>query len=505
MIFLLCILQAFWSENLCANNEALRALDNILLSKDSSQEEKEQCRKKIVSCIKNLQSKQSIDVVFNLPFLKEGHKGKYLPLNPSIMKTDDGYDVVCRVSNICLPFYQPIIPGERSIDRNFFLRYDKTFNLLDEHEIIIPPNLPANIIHDNQIRDCRIFRWNEASYYTGWVCVENTKLQKFVFGKFNGYGKDIPKTIENLTVFRGPQANRFEKNWLPILREEKLAFIYSYSPFVILQPNLDNGECETYMTYSPSLDFSLFRGSAAPIEFEDGYLMMVHEILQTTVHKVSADLYYEVREYGHRFLYLNKNLIITKVSTPFTFNHSGVEFCLAMSIDHSGENLIIPIGIQDEQAKILVVDLHYIKSLLYDIPHKKPARPVTPEGPEAPLKSKNGLRVITGTYPLTEQSSEDKQLNEDLDEATCPDLLKGYSGDLIGGLCLGLLIGQEYYEPNRFTPKPLWLAYGGAALGTYSLIKKNNPGRPFRANHAFRWATGVGAGIAVHALLGSKK
>jgi hypothetical protein len=189
---------------------------------------------------------------------------------------------------------------------------------------------------------------------------------------------------------------------------------------------------------------------------------------------------------------------------------------------------------------------------------KKAPNQIAAEREKDPMKNRQDLRVVKGTYPLTAQSDEDTKLNkehlpehldpqdwqviivpsqsgkenelarmrrvqedsktqkivnrnsssekeEDLDEAQCPEILRGYSGDIIAGLCIGLLIGQEYDKPNRFTPKAVWLGYGGAALAAYSLIQKNNPGRPFKQKYAYRWAAGIAAGIAVHALLGSNK
>jgi hypothetical protein len=83
------------------------------------------------------------------------------------------------------------------------------------------------------------------------------------------------------------------------------------------------------------------------------------------------------------------------------------------------------------------------------------------------------------------------------------DFFKGKSGDILAGLCVGLLVGQEYHKPDRFTPKASWLLYGAAAGGAYTLVRKANPQRPLKPKHVARWAAGMGAGIAAHALLGS--
>jgi hypothetical protein len=126
-----------------------------------------------------------------------------------------------------------------------------------------------------------------------------------------------------------------------------------------MKPDLETGWCETVLSYQPHHDFSRFRGSAGPVEFDDGYLMLVHEVVH------NQDYY---RVYLNRFVYLDKNFKVRMVSRPFTFNHQGVEICISMTIDHSGQHLVMPIGIEDREAWLLTVDLDEIRSMLEPLP-----------------------------------------------------------------------------------------------------------------------------------------
>lgn len=342
MKFRAIVIISLWFGFLSASDEALAELDNIVLCKSSSERSKFSSRVRILSILKKLEYENIIDI---MP-LNNLNERNFL-FNPSIITTDRGYDIYCRAE-----------AKKGRINQTYILSYDKEFNLLTQHELHLPLDFSEAINMTFPIVDTRLFRWDNETWCTGWSFLKGTSIQKFGVGRLDKFSP-IPSTFESLTLFMGPETERWEKNWMPVLAEKKLRFIYSYDPFVLVEPNLDSGEYTTILTYLPKLDFKHFRGSAAPIEFEDGYLMMVHDCLQQR----------GVRYYTHRFLYLEKNLAITKISLPFTFTGERVEFCLSMTRDHTGKNLVVPIGINDKQAKIILVNIEYVKTLLCEIPY----------------------------------------------------------------------------------------------------------------------------------------
>ena len=91
------------------------------------------------------------------------------------------------------------------------------------------------------------------------------------------------------------------------------------------------------------MTFTHFRGSAAPIAFDNGYLMLVHEVVLKEDYS---------RCYLHRFLFLDEKLRTTKLSKPFFFDHQGVEYCCSMTLDHSGKQLVLAIGLEDREAHL---------------------------------------------------------------------------------------------------------------------------------------------------------
>jgi hypothetical protein len=166
--------------------------------------------------------------------------------------------------------------------------------------------------------------------------------------------------VEKLLLLNGPDPSRCEKNWLPFIKDETLYVIYSYSPFVIYQLDIETGDCILDLSYEPTYDFTQFRGSAGPIPFDDGYLVLIHEVTYTSD---------QSRCYLHRFVYLDHRFFVKKISKPFTFLHQGVEFCGSMTLNHEENQLILAIGIEDNKAYLCTVDLNTIHSYLYSLSH----------------------------------------------------------------------------------------------------------------------------------------
>lgn len=363
MLYLLyCLLGA--SHAICANQPSLAELDSILLNRNISQADKEKYVAPMLAIIKSIESKEIIDIDFKLAPIcrkierKQECRDSYIPFNPSIMKTPEGYAVICRTNTHYLGTEK--IPGVTIGTKNYFLKYDKNFKLTYEQEIpALRNNHAKNISKYHQIEDCRLFNWNGESWVAGTVLVPRKDvgghLTRIGLSQLNCFDNKEPVCFQNLTILDGPEESRQEKNWMPIVLNENLQFIYLYDPFIILEPCTKNGVCKEVLRYTPTLDFSRFRGSAAPIEFEDGYLMMTHER-------------FGVWDYTHRFLFLDKSFKITKISLPFKFEDVNVEFCTSMVFDHSNKNLAIAVGIYDSRAKIFNVDIKYLKELLFAIP-----------------------------------------------------------------------------------------------------------------------------------------
>ncbi len=343
--------------------EGFTAVNEVILRKNIPWHVKTQAYNNALFYVKNLPNARFQPIRIQLPLIEEGVEDRYYPMNPSIIKTSTGYKVICRAVN----YTQTGAKIFRTIDktgvfrtRNFLVEYDFDFKLLSQQEIM--EVLPRQRFHSCNVaglEDCRLFECQSDLWFTCTTFDTNpTGNLQISLCKLEEEGLNGTIHVESLTPLKGPDLYRCEKNWLPFIHDDQLYIVYSYDPFIIYKPNSKTGDNETVVEYTPIHDFSHFRGSAAPIEFEDGFLMLVHEVVVTHDYE---------RRYLHRFLYLDSNFIVQELSMPFIFQHTGVEYCAAMIIDHSKSELILSVGIEDHDAYLCFVDLETIRSLLHPL------------------------------------------------------------------------------------------------------------------------------------------
>lgn len=340
------------------------AASDLLLRRNVPWYIKDQTARNLLFYAENLKNVHYRAISLEFPLIAAGFDERYHPMNPSIQKTESGYKVICRAVNYTqmgAKIFNTIDPKGVYRTRNFLAHYDRDFNLLSQQEII--EDLPRERLRSCNVEgleDCRIFSFKDQSWFTCTTSDTNpTGERQISLCKLSGTDYEDFIDIDALIPLQGPDPYRCEKNWLPFIKDGIPHVVYSCDPFIIFQLDAETGDCNTAVRYEPSHDLSRFRGSAAPIEFDEGYLMMVHEVVQ--MHDYS-------RCYLHRFVYLDKNFIVKTVSRPFTFQHFGIEFCCSMTIDHSGTQLVMAVGVEDREAYIGFVDLSTVRTSLNPLP-----------------------------------------------------------------------------------------------------------------------------------------
>ncbi len=341
-------------------DEGFTAANRLALMKDIPDHVKEQTYQNLLFYAQNIKGRV-LPINIELPFIREGMTERYNPMNPSIQKTDNGFKLICRTVNWSQKGgkdYKSRDPSDPKIrTKNFLIEYDRNFKLLSQKEIT--ENLPRNRLPSqiDGLEDCRLFSLNKTDYLLGTTFDTHPGTVGQSLCKLTSGSTGNEVKVEKFVPLKGPNPNRCEKNWLPFAKGDEFYAIYSCDPFILYKPNMETGECETAVEYEPKQDFSRFRGSAAPIEFDDGYLFLVHEVI-----------FKDQRFYVHRLVYLDKDFIIKKVTKPFTFLHKGIEYSCGMAMDHSGKNCVISIGLEDEKANLLIVEANTIRSMLEELP-----------------------------------------------------------------------------------------------------------------------------------------
>lgn len=362
--------------------EGFAAANRLVLNKNAPYYIKEQAYRNMLYYLPILKDAEYKAISVATPPIKEGFSVCYNPLNPSIKKTSEGYDVICRTVNytqIGAKHFQSLDifdPTNIIKTRNFLVKYDTDLNILSQKEIV--ENLPRQKRKSYNIEgleDCRIIEYKGATWFTCTTLDTNPCGQPQIsLCKLSSDHSFDTVQVESLIPMLGPNPKRCEKNWLPFIKDGELHMIYSYDPFIVYRPRID-GEFsiirDELISYNriPAYDFSRFSGSAAPIEFDDGYLMLVHETI-----------FDDKRNYLHRFLFMDKDLNITKVSKSFIYLHTGIEYCCGMAIDHSNSKLLMGVGIEDREAYLCIVSLDTVRDMLEDLELIYPSVKVKKEG-----------------------------------------------------------------------------------------------------------------------------
>lgn len=355
---------AFYCQN--GREDGFAALDRLILKKTTPDSLRSLAYDNLRFYLKPLDNMTLHPIVFSVPPLHAESNRTYVPTNPSILKTDTGYTVLCRTVN----YVQEKGANHHSVDpqdptirtKNFLLTYSKDLKLLSQKEILEQPfrkkQENARVVG---LEDCRLFLNPKEPYKMGFTCTTYDTHPNFVpqitLCTLNET-KDVC-CVDKFVPLQGPNPNRCEKNWLPFYKDGQLHVVYSYEPFVIYRVDGEGGQCIQALSYAPQHKFSHFRGSAGPIPFDGGYLVIVHEVSFPGQRE---------RIYSHRFVFLDKEFMVKKVSHPFTFKHTGVEFCCGMTLDHEENNLLITCGIEDSSAYIASVDVKTVRAALHDLP-----------------------------------------------------------------------------------------------------------------------------------------
>ena len=296
---------------------------------------------------------RKIPVDIELPYII-GTQEKWRPLNPSILKTTSGYIVNCRTVN-----YRQQGSNYTSLDsdgvirtRNFILNLNPEFELLSQIEII--DNLqrvkyPKSV---DGLEDCRLVQINTDIWFT---CTNFDTHQQWL-PQISLCKLSDDYKLTSLIHLKGPDPNRCEKNWLPFNCNGQLQIIYSFDPMIVYSPDENTGNCREVVKYTPEYDFSRFRGSAPPISFNSGYLAVIHEVALTPD-----------RVYLHRFVELDVEYKVKRISHVFYFEDRGIEFCSGLCESHNSKDLLLTVGIDDRQAYIFEISISLVNSMLLPV------------------------------------------------------------------------------------------------------------------------------------------
>jgi hypothetical protein len=285
----------------------------------------------------------------------------FVACNPSILRTETGYLINCRAVSYRLDGYQRYRAVEADgvyRTRNFIMEVDRDFGFIRQDELVC--ELPPLRAHRVQgLEDCRLVPLGDRLAFT------STTTDRHPSGmiQLSLMTLDAHRRVAHHAPLVGYGDNRIQKNWLPFVDETTGALhaVYGYEPLVILRVDPVTGRCAPVVERPHGRPFGDWRGSAGPIALPDacggGRLLLIHEVA-----------YQGRRYYLHRFVRVDADWRIDRVSRPFYFRHRGIEFAAGACLSHDGADVLITFGVEDREAWLCRIPLHRVLDLLRPLP-----------------------------------------------------------------------------------------------------------------------------------------
>lgn len=273
-------------------------------------------------------------------------KGIYFNVgNGCISRTDGGYVLLNRIQNHWTSLGRHHPSQKNPIQTVSFVQWidlDMEYNIVHSHiidqSIVYEQSLrPVDKMFIIGLEDMRLFKTNIG----GWGFIAST-------GHFGSWDEDRfwGQALGTLTSDRQkinwiqPLSYKnhrlMEKNWLPFMVNNELRILYETSPMTVLHLR-SGGECATdYMGANTGLP--VMRGSGSPIPWGENYLYTIHE--QGAIHNENPlkSKYF----YFHRFIEMDPQYNILRISPLFIFREEGVEYTCGHCLSHDGKSLLIP-------------------------------------------------------------------------------------------------------------------------------------------------------------------
>lgn len=170
--------------------------------------------------------------------------------------------------------------------------------------------------------------------------------------------------IDKVLILKGYEEEKPQKNWMPFCFKDELYLIYQMEPLTILKPNLETGYCDRVHESRIELNLGQYRGGSQLIEYEAGYLTLVHEMIWQN----------NRRYYCHRFVYLKHQqpiedcqypqLGVAEISPLFYFKEKSVEYVCGLSMTPDRQSLLISFGVNDREAYLATLPTRSLPHLL---------------------------------------------------------------------------------------------------------------------------------------------
>jgi len=279
----------------------------------------------------------------------------FKPGNISIARERDGFVALIRAVNYDLlesGFFNR--HGDTSFrQRMLLVQLDGDLQTTSSVEVLLPEDLPPpKHIDSIGFEDPRPIMWRGDLWCISCVRQLNPDGRaEMVLARIAETPQCNPVVTDWRVLVSGMPV-QWEKNWMPQVIGDELRFIYSLGPTRIISSSGD-----VLLQDTPSVAVENFRGGSQAIPFDGGWLMVVHEwqVLRTR------------RHYFHRFVWLDENNQLSRISRRFFFQRIASEFAAGLAWHVTGDRLVVSFGTDDHEPTLAVFEAQEIRAALLDI------------------------------------------------------------------------------------------------------------------------------------------
>jgi tetratricopeptide (TPR) repeat protein len=282
----------------------------------------------------------------------------YCASSPSIINYNDKTIVNLRYVNYRIQTdgsYMMYDKGTLSRDhhvktKNALVYLDDKFNFINDPVLLDETitDIPIYNTWIHGLEDLRLFQFQDKLYYTATTREYSYNgNNRIVFGEY-----DIEnKKYNNNKVLYPPTETDCEKNWIPIINNQEVLFIYKWHPLEIGKLDEKNKLNIIIKHDTPSF-FKHYRGSSSVCEYNNQYWCITHGVKYTTP-----------RRYYHQFVVFDKTTLKpVNYSVPFYFNNFKIEYCNGMMI--KGKEVTIIFSQNDMNPCIMKTDMDRVKRFM---------------------------------------------------------------------------------------------------------------------------------------------
>ena len=262
-------------------------------------------------------------------------------LNPSVVLSDGQLLTTVRTVNFVhrCPHSKELTPTTR----NFLLTLNPDLTTKFSREICLPADFPVRFAAILGVEDLRPFVWLGALWVIGCTAMLSGRPEQIL-------ARVAPESLTDCRVLQPPCGIRPQKNWMPQVSADRLRFLYWHNPTTILD------EWGALVSVSePPVSTAGFRGSTQLVPFDDGWLGMIHEVLERPN---------ETNYYFHRFVWLNAEDKLRAVSRRFRFSDRHVDYCAGLSWHPDGERMVLSFAVCDVEAWLATVEAAEVRAML---------------------------------------------------------------------------------------------------------------------------------------------